>query len=261
MQQKDKKRKNSLVTIFSFIMTGLPFLACWNFCLIKEIKVSRLERDDLKKRIEKIEKLGKINQNFIKDVLRKKAIACCFSGLIAGYEKKYSSKEKQDCIHLIILEDEKYGLKGLDAPLILAWLEKESRGDPEAISCAGAKGLTQLMDYRAVNIFAAMGYPGYNRELIFDPVVNLAGGLYHLESLIKFWEWNGIKNKNLVLFYALHSYKWGSENTKELFNSDKRAERPAIEYVNWILNRREFWAERLKYCFENSIKSEVDKVE
>lgn len=259
MQQKDKKKKSLLVPIFSFIMVGLPFLAFWNFCLIKDIKRARVERGDLKKRIEKIENLSKINQNFIKDVLRQKAIACCFSELIAEYERKYSSKEKQNCIHLIILEDEKYGNKGLDAPLILAWLEKESRGDPEAISFAGAKGLTQLMDYRAANILAAMGYPGYNRKLVFDPVINLASGLHHLESLMKFWERNGIKNKTLVLFYALHSYKWGSENTKELFNSDKRAERPAIEYVNWILNRREFWAERLKDCFENSIKSEKDK--
>lgn len=176
----------------------------------------------------------------------------CFWELIEEYEEKYSRKEKEDCIQLIVMADEKYGYKGLDAALILAWLEKESKGNPMAVSYAGAKGLTQWMDYRAWKILTTRGYPGYDRKLVFDPVINLAGGLYHLESLMNFWEWKGVKNQNLILFYALHSYKWGSENTEQLFNTQRRAYRPAIEYVNWILNRREYWAEKLKYWIDDA---------
>jgi membrane-bound lytic murein transglycosylase MltF len=157
------------------------------------------------------------------------------------------------------MTDEKYGHKGLDAPLILAWIEKESSGNPEAVSYAGAKGLTQLMDFRANKILTAMGYAGYTKELVFDPVVNLTGGLYHLSSLMRFWEWKSVKDQNLILFRALHSYMWGSENTEELFNSDKKAERPAGDYTNWILNRREFWAEKLKYWIDDAQKLETER--
>jgi len=252
VQLKDRNQEKLLIIGCVFFLIGLSLLTLWNISLMKEIKRSSLERNDLKKDIEKLEVLEKVNRKFIKDALRQKAIALCFWELIGEYERKYTVKEKQDCIQLIVMTDEKYAHKGLDAPIILAWLEKESGGDPKAISYAGAKGLTQWFDYRAVNILTAMGYPGYNRELIFDPVVNLAGGLYHLESLIKFWEWKGLKDQKLILFYSFHSYKWGPENTEELFNSERSADKQAIEYINWILTRRDFWAEKLKYWIDDA---------
>lgn len=254
MKEKDKNQEKLLIIGSVFFTVCLSLLILWNIFLMKEIKKSNLERDDLKKDIEKLETLEKVNRNFIKDALRQKAVALCFWELVAEYERKYSAKEKQDCIQLIVMSDEKYGHRGLDAPLILAWLEKESGGDPEAISYAGAKGLTQWFDYRALDILTAMGYPGYNRELIFDPVINLAGGLYYLESLIKFWEWKGLQDQKLILFYSLHSYKWGPENTEELFNSERSADKQAVEYINWILNRRDFWAEKMKYWIDDAQK-------
>lgn len=249
---EDRKKLTLLIISFSLIIIGLVLLALWNVSLVEEIKKSSIEREGLKKNIEKIEILEKAGRNFIKDVLRQKAIALCFLELIGEYDGKYSTKEKQDCIQLIVMTDEKYGHKGIDAPLILAWLEKESRGNPEAVSRAGAKGLTQLMDYRAWKILNVMGYPGYEKKLVYNPVVNLAGGLYYLNSLLSFWEWKGVKDQSLVLFYSLYSYKWGTENAEELYNTDSKATKAVNQYVNLILKRREYWAKKLKYWIDDA---------
>jgi hypothetical protein len=227
-------------SLFGFIM-----LAIWNIFLIEEIKGCCSKRDELRRDLERVEILEESNRIFAKDVLRQKAIATCFLELIERYEKEYDLKEIHDCIQLIVITDEKFRNKGLDAPLIFAWLEKESAGNPRAVSCAGAKGLTQLMDFRAEEVLTAMGYPGHDIELVYNPAINLDGGIRHLSDLMIFWRSRGIKNQYLALFYAIHSYKWGTDNTVQLFNSDERAYRPAIEYVNWIFNRREYWQEKL----------------
>ena len=154
-----------------------------------------------------------------------------------------------------MITDEKYGHAGLDAPLILAWLEKESGGDPEAVSYAGAKGLTQLMDFNAEVVFTAMGYATYRHTIVFNPVINLGGGLYHFIDLMDFWKWKGIKNQSLLIFYSLHSYKWGSKRTEELFNSERTEKRPSVKYVNWILNRQQHWKDKLETWTNNTHKS------
>jgi hypothetical protein len=247
MQKKDKNLAKLVISTGTFFIIGLILMALWNISLVDEIKKSGIEREKLKKDMEKIETLEKVNSNFIKDALRQKAIALCFWELVEEHKKKYSNKEIQDCIQLILTIDEKYGHKGFDAPLILSWMEKESNGNPEAISPAGAKGLTQWMDYRAWKILTEMGYPGYEEELVFNPVINLSGGLYYLNSLMNFWEWKGIKDQYLVLFYSLLSYKSSPENAEELYNIEIKAQGPAAQYVNWVLERREHWAEKLKY--------------
>ena len=252
MEKQDKKWLKILISTCSFFIIGLILLALWNIFLVEEIKRSGMEREELKKDMEKIEILEKVNRNFIRDVLRQKAITLCFWELVEEHKEKYNSKEIQDCIQLIVMTDEKYGHEGLDAPLILAWLEKESDGNPGAVSYAGAKGLTQLMDYRAWKILTAMGYPGYDKELVFNPVINLAGGLSHLKGLMNFWEWKGIEDQVLILFCTFLSYKWGSENAEELYNTDKKASGPAAQYVDWILKRRVYWAEKLKYWIDDA---------
>ncbi len=253
-QQKDRKWLKLIIIPCSFFLIGLTLLALWNLFLVGEIKKSRTEREGLKEDMEKMEIMEKVNRNFIKDVLRQKAIALCFWELIRDHEEKFTNKEKQDCIQLIVMADEKYGNKGLSAPLILAWLEKESRGDPKAISEVGAKGLTQWMDYRAWNILTEMGYPGYDKNLIFNPIINLTGGLYYLNSLMNFWEWKGVKDQIPLLFYTLHSYKWGPENAEELYINGKKASGPSAQYVDWILKRREHWENKLKYWVDDAQK-------
>lgn len=254
MLNKTDKHSKILISTFVFLVIMSILLAFWNLFLGDEIKSSRAERERLKINLEKLEILEKTNRNFIKDVVRQKAIALCFLDLIENAEEKYSSKQKEDCIQLIVMADEGYGYRGLDATLILSWLEKESSGNPEAISNAGAKGLTQWLDYQAWTILAAMGYPGYDMELVLDPVINLSGGLYYLKKLLSFWEWKGVENNNAILFYALFSYKWGSECTEELYNTETKASGIKAQYVNWILNRRQYWVGKLKYWMDDAQK-------
>lgn len=234
-----------------FLLAGLILLIFCNVFLTIKIKKSRIEREELRRDMGKIEVLGKNNRTFIKDVLKQKAIMLCFWELIEEHKRKYNRRQIKDCIQLIAVADEKYGHKGLDAPLILAWLEKESGGNPDAVSYAGAKGLTQLMDFRAKEVLTAMGYLDYDKELVFKPMINLEGGLSHFTELMDFWRYRGIKNQSLILFYALHSYKWGTKNTEELFNTGRKAYRPATEYVHWILNQREYWKEKIKYYMKD----------
>jgi len=250
--KKSKKRLTAVSLIFLAFSVGIVHHASWNAILVKEIRRSVVEDESLKTSIERVEKLQTTVRGFLKDALRQEAIVCFFSELIRNYENKFTEQEKKECIQLISCVDEAYKDEGLDAPMIFAWLEKESGGNPEAVSYAGAKGLTQLMDFNADKALAAMGYGNYDRKLIFNPAVNLRGGLDHLSRLIKYWERERIRNRNLVLFYSLHSYMWGSENTRILFVTQGRTDIPGLEYVNWILNRRFFWEQRL----ENWIRSE-----
>jgi hypothetical protein len=260
MQKKYRKRRfGLLIPIFSFFIIVLILLFLWDLFLADEIKKSELERKELEKSIERLEILEKANKDFFKHAARHRAITLCFQELIQYHKNKYKKELIQECIQLISITDEKYRDREFDAPLILAWLEKESDGNPEAVSYANAKGLTQLMDFRADEILSALGYSGYDEELVFNPVINLTGGIYHFIDLMNYWRRVGIKNKSLVLFYALHSYKWGTKNTKELFNTGKRAYRPAVEYVNWILNRREYWSEKLENWINKSQRFEEKK--
>lgn len=245
MRKKDEKRLKIIISACFIFVLGLIFLATWNIFLVEEIKDSRIKREQLEKDIGKLEILEKENRTFLIDVLRQRAMANCFWELIGNYESKYNLRKIHECIQLLEVTDDKCRTIGLDAPLIFAWIEKESDGNPEAVSYAGAKGLVQLMDFKAEEVLTAMGYAGFDNELVFDPVINLEGGIRHLWDLMDFWRRSGIKNNHLILFYALHSYKWGSNNTFQLFNSTKRAYRPAIEYVNWILNRREYWVNKM----------------
>lgn len=258
MQNEYVKWFKLLISGLFFFIIGVVLLAFWHSSLTGEVKRASKERDGLKKNIRKIESLEKDNRSFVKDVLRYRAVDRCFLELIKEYEGKFTSEDKKNCVQIIAVTEEKFRHKGIDAPMIFAWLEIESDGNPEAVSYAGAKGLTQLMDFRAGEIFTKLGYPGFDKKLVFDPVVNLAGGIHHLDSLVNYWAEEGIKNQSLVLFYAIHSYKWGSKNTEQLFDSERRSLRPAIKYVDMILNRREYWAKKMEFI-TNSPQESVGK--
>jgi len=245
--KKNRVGDLSKSAVLAFLGITLVLLGIWNQSLFKRINTSQTKIKKISEYVERAEKIQNENNNLIKDVFIYKSIDLCFRDLIKDYKKKYSSEGIKSCIRTIMIADEKYSKKGLDAPLILAWLEKESGGNPEAVSYAGAMGLTQLMDFNAKKLFLTMGCTYNQKKLIFRPDVNLEGGIHYINDLMNLWENKGIHNKILILFYSLHSYKWGIRNTFQLFNSERRAYRPAIEYVNWILNRREYWADKLEY--------------
>jgi len=64
----------------------------------------------------------------------------------------------------------------------------------------------------------------------------------------------GIKNQSLLIFYSLHSYRWESENTEKLYNLGEKANDPDNQHVSWILSRREYWKEKLKYWIDDAQK-------
>jgi hypothetical protein len=78
---------------------------------------------------------------------------------------------------------------GADARLISAMLDRESSGDPNATSSAGARGLMQLM-------------PGTARQLgvtnITDPDQNISGGIRYITKLIK--RYNGDVRTGLAAY-------------------------------------------------------------
>lgn len=71
---------------------------------------------------------------------------------------------------------------GIPPSLALAVMQKESSGDPNAISPAGAQGLFQLMPATAASL-------GVSNP--FDPTQNIKGGLSYLQQLYtQYGDWN-----------------------------------------------------------------------
>ncbi len=64
---------------------------------------------------------------------------------------------------------------GLDPKLLRAVIARESGGDPDAVSAAGAKGLMQLMDSVAAE---------QNVRNSYDPEENVMAGARHLKGLL-----------------------------------------------------------------------------
>jgi soluble lytic murein transglycosylase-like protein len=72
----------------------------------------------------------------------------------------------------------------LDRALIYAFVRQESSFDPRAKSPAGARGLMQLMPRTASSIDKRRKYRGRQRDLLYDPALNLALGQRYLNRLL-----------------------------------------------------------------------------
>ena len=72
----------------------------------------------------------------------------------------------------------------LDRALIYAYIRQESSFDPRAKSPAGARGLMQLMPRTASALDRTTRYRGRQRDLLFDPALNLALGQRYLQRLL-----------------------------------------------------------------------------
>ncbi len=72
----------------------------------------------------------------------------------------------------------------VDRALIYAFLRQESSFDPRAKSPAGARGLMQLMPRTASSLDKHTRYRGQQRDLLYDPAVNLALGQRYLQRLL-----------------------------------------------------------------------------
>jgi len=74
--------------------------------------------------------------------------------------------------------------RGVDPLLFLALTRQESGFDSEAVSYAGATGLTQVMPATGADIARALGESGYRPEMLTRPVVSVRYGVYYLGMLL-----------------------------------------------------------------------------
>ena len=72
----------------------------------------------------------------------------------------------------------------LDAALLAAVIETESKFDPNARSRAGAVGLMQLTPQTAEGIAASTGGTGFRVSDLTNPVVNIRYGAWYLRRLL-----------------------------------------------------------------------------
>lgn len=84
---------------------------------------------------------------------------------------------------------------GLEPALVKAVISVESRGNPQAVSPAGAQGLMQLMPRTAVDLGVTDS---------FDPAQNIRAGARYLSQLLDRYQGN--------LKLALAAYNWGMGN-------------------------------------------------
>lgn len=76
----------------------------------------------------------------------------------------------------------------IDPLLVTAVMHVESSFRPNAVSPKGAKGLMQLMPATAEWAASQMGMESYSEEMLFDPEVNVAIGVWYLANLRRLFD-------------------------------------------------------------------------
>jgi soluble lytic murein transglycosylase len=78
--------------------------------------------------------------------------------------------------------------RGLDPYLAAALIRQESSFKPRALSRAGAMGLMQVMPSTGAGLAAGAGLRGWDRELLFNPEINVHLGTRFLASELRRWD-------------------------------------------------------------------------
>jgi peptidoglycan lytic transglycosylase len=103
--------------------------------------------------------------------------------LLADKESSWSQRDLAAVLYPVPRWRAKGGFV-VDRALIYAFLRQESSFDPRAKSPAGARGLMQLMPRTASSLDKHTRYRGQQRDLLYDPAVNLALGQRYLQRLL-----------------------------------------------------------------------------
>jgi len=102
---------------------------------------------------------------------------------------------------------ESYFPKGYDWRLYKAQLYQESKFDPNAVSSAGAVGLSQQMPKTWTQWAPIAGYKGFKRT---DPIASIDTGAVYMAYLIDEWSWPRPEVDRYCL--AMASYNAGLGN-------------------------------------------------
>jgi hypothetical protein len=125
-------------------------------------------------------------------------------------------------------------VRNVPLSVICAVIENESRWIPNLSSEAGAHGLMQVLGATARPYLRADKL-NYSSEILYDPVVNVLVGISVLADLHEFHMENK-REKPDDYNVTLHSYFWGSENTRQLYGvKDQRVNVPNMSYPQRVL--------------------------
>jgi len=108
-------------------------------------------------------------------------------------------------LRIVIRESGKYGI---DPNLTLAVIHVESRGNPDAISTANARGLMQVLPSTGRWIAAMRREEWKGVESLHDPTLNIVYGTWYLNEMLKWADENREK--------ALAAYNGGPGNVQKL---------------------------------------------
>ena len=98
--------------------------------------------------------------------------------------------------------------------MVLALISMESRGNPDALSPAGARGLMQLTSW----VYAEGFFGTYNGTQILNPETNVAVGVAYLGDLIKKGKYLGLEQLEANQ-YAMMEYNGGPKNASRFFKT------------------------------------------
>jgi soluble lytic murein transglycosylase len=110
---------------------------------------------------------------------------------------------------------------GIDPDLLQALMREESALDPNALSWAGALGLTQLMPYTAKGVARRLKIAQLTTAKLLDPEINIRIGSTYLSDLVKQFEG--------TFELALAGYNAGGGAVTRW-----RRERPGLELDEWV---------------------------
>jgi len=119
-------------------------------------------------------------------------------------------------------------------------VREESSFNPEIVSWAGARGLSQLMPATAREVARKMGIT-VTMDQLFDPKTNLTIGARYFDTLSR--QWNG------NLFLAVASYNAGPGNVSKWLAT--AGDRPTDEFVERIpIRETRHYVKRVLGTFE-----------
>ena len=112
--------------------------------------------------------------------------------------------------------------------LILAIIQVESNGNPNAVSKAGCIGLMQINPRGALAEWNNNEYPKYDTADLFDPAINVRIGTYYLKRLYHYY-------KCLTVTDISASYNGGITRYNKVNRDLKKMPRETQAYVRKVL--------------------------